>query len=272
MNFELLFNLVTAMLAILFAWLVMRDDQVLGKVLSQLQVESYRRDGILVIKTQIFTPEKLEEITNTLLAEADSLPQGSKTDFSSELNSAHLRNSEVLKIAREKIVVDMASQLLDSKDISIFTTRILCKMPQVGAAIPWHQDSHYWPLEPLKVASFWLALDNVTLENGGMKMVNFSGLSNIRGQNLPVVQDEEDTGPNFFQHIPAEHIPDSSVVHHSLERGQASFHDAFIPHSSPPNHSISRRCAWIVRYIPRTTRLVQSKRNDFHNHQLLPAN
>ena len=136
MNFELLFNLVTAMLAILFAWLVMRDDQVLGKVLSQLQVESYRRDGILVIKTQIFTPEKLEEITNTLLAEVDSLPQGSKTEFSSELNSAHLRNSEVLKIAREKIVVDMASQLLDSKDISIFTTRYVRQSAVLPSSVP----------------------------------------------------------------------------------------------------------------------------------------
>ena len=73
----------------------------------------------------------------------------------------------------------------------------------------------------------------------------------MRGQNLPVVQDEEDIGSDFFQHIPAEHIPDNvgtkqdlaintnyllaqAIVHHSLERGQASFHDAYIPHSSPP--------------------------------------
>merc|ERR1719244_401475 len=250
----------------------MREDQGLGEVLTQQQVESYKKDGILLIEKQIFSPEKLEEITNTLLAEVTNIPKGSKTEFSSELTSPHLRKREILKIAREKVVVDMAAQLLETTEISIFTTRILCKMPEVGAAVPWHQDSVYWPLQPLKVVSFWLALDNVTLENGGMKMVNFTGLPNIRGQNLPVIQDEEDTGPNFFQHIPAEHIPDSAIVHHSLERGQFSFHDAFIPHSSPPNYSTTRRCAWIVRYIPRTTILTQGKRNDFHNHELLPAN
>ena len=56
----------------------------------------------------------------------------------------------------------------------------------------------YWPLKPLKVVSFWLALDDVTLENGGMLMVNFSGFPKVRENNLPVVQDQEDTGSNFF--------------------------------------------------------------------------
>ena len=40
-------------------------------------------------------------------------------------------------------------------------------MPKVGISIPWHQDSMYWPLEPLKVVSFWLALDDVNILNGG---------------------------------------------------------------------------------------------------------
>ena len=130
----------------------------------------------------------------------------------------------------------------------------------------------YWPLKPLKVVSFWLAIDDVTLDNGGMNMVNFTGLPKVRQNNLPVVQDQEDTGSNFFQYIPNELIPEESIVQHSLLRGQSSFHDAFIPHSSPPNHSAKRRCAWIVRYIPRETKMVPSQRNDFQNHKLVRAN
>ena len=123
MNFELLFNLVTASLAILFTWLVMREDQALREVLTHQQVESYRKDGILVIERQIFSPEKLEEITNKLLAEVTNLTKGSTTEFSSELNSPHLQKKEILRIAREKTVVDMAAQLLETSQISIFTTR-----------------------------------------------------------------------------------------------------------------------------------------------------
>ena len=131
MNFELLFNLVTASLAILFTWLVMREDQGLREVLTHQQVESYKKDGILVIKRQIFSPEKLEEISGTLLAEVTNLPKGSTTEFSSELNSPHLQKDEILRIAREKTVVDMAAQLLETSEISIFTTRYV-RTPVIG--------------------------------------------------------------------------------------------------------------------------------------------
>ena len=52
-----------------------------------------------------------------------------------------------------------------------------------------------------------------------MKMVNFTVLPSIRRSNLPVVQLEEDSGQNFFQHIPEEYIPENSVVQHSLLKG-----------------------------------------------------
>jgi ectoine hydroxylase-related dioxygenase (phytanoyl-CoA dioxygenase family) len=55
-------------------------------------------------------------------------------------------------------------------------------------------------------------------------------------------------------------------------KGQALFFDAFIPHSSTPNNSGKRRCAWIVRYIPRDTEFVENNRNDFQNHELMSAN
>ena len=43
----------------------------------------------------------------------------------------------------------MASELLGTNDISIFTSRILCKYPKgEGKEIIWHQDSLYWPLVP----------------------------------------------------------------------------------------------------------------------------
>ena len=52
-----------------------------------------------------------------------------------------------------------------------------------------------------------------------MKMVNFSGLPSIRRSNLPVEQIDEDSGQNFFQHIPEEYIPENSVFQHSLLQG-----------------------------------------------------
>lgn len=38
--------------------------------------------------------------------------------------------------------------------------------------VPWHQDAAYdWPLNPVDCASIWIALDDVTLENGAMSFI-----------------------------------------------------------------------------------------------------
>ena len=59
-------------------------------------------------------------------------------------------------------------------------------------------------------------LDDVNIDNGGMRMVNFTGLPKVRKHNLPVVQDQEDSGPNFFQHIPDEYIPEEAIIQANL--------------------------------------------------------
>ena len=79
----------------------------------------------------------------------------------------------------------MASDLLGTPDISVFTSRVLCKLPKTGKEIVWHQDSNYWPLAPPScllegdvggdaihpiVASLWLTLDDVTPESGPMEV------------------------------------------------------------------------------------------------------
>ena len=215
--------------------------------LTDPEVEGYRRQGILVLRRQLLSPAELKKVTDLLLAEVNKLPTGTTVETSGALSAAHLRSSEILVVARLPSVVAMAGQLLGVVDVDIFTTRILCKPPRVGVEVPWHQDSAYWPLQPLSVASFWLALDDVTPDNGGMRMVNFTGMPEVRGSNLEMVKEEEDGGSNFFQHIRGGVIRQEAIVAHRLRRGESSFHDSYIPHSSPPNLSPDRRCAWIVR-------------------------
>jgi hypothetical protein len=54
-------------------------------------------------------------------------------------------------------VIDVISDLLGgTRDINIFATRILCKMPEIGPEVPWHQDSRYYNMNDLKVLTFWL--------------------------------------------------------------------------------------------------------------------
>ena len=245
MERSLAVSLCVALVAAL--WILGGRSQQEENRLTTAEIASYRQQGILVLKRQLLSSAELETVTRLLMAEVEKLPPGTAIETSGALSAAHLRSPAILSVARMPSVVAMAGQLLGVSKVDIFTTRILCKPARVGAEVPWHQDSAYWPLRPLAVASFWLALDDVTPENGGMKMVNFTGMPEVRGFNLAMVKDEEDTGSNFFQHIKEGEIQEEAVVSHELKRGEGSFHDSFIPHSSPPNLSPNRRCAWIVR-------------------------
>ena len=58
-------------------------------------------------------------------------------------------------------------------------------------------------------------------------------------------------------------LEDSAALAMELKRGQAEFHDSFILHSSGPNESGNRRCAWIARYVAAHVELVRGVRDVF---------
>ena len=91
----------------------------------------------------------------------------------------------------------------------------------------------------MRVATLWLALDDVTEENGAMEMFRFSDVPQTRNRNLNVTMVEE-TGADFFIKINQDvldSLPSDKSVKMTLSRGQAEFHDAYILHRSMQNRS-----------------------------------
>lgn len=43
---------------------------------------------------------------------------------------------------------------------------VICKQPEIGGAVPPHQDSTFLYTEPPSAVGFWYALEDATLENG----------------------------------------------------------------------------------------------------------
>lgn len=43
---------------------------------------------------------------------------------------------------------------------------IICKQPEIGGAVPSHQDSTFLFTEAPSAVGFWYALEDATLENG----------------------------------------------------------------------------------------------------------
>ena len=246
----------------------------IGNFLSSSHVETFANDGIVVVDN-LFTPDELEDVSKELmwrvdnrladvraedllnLHHNDSYIMG-KTHFVSQISQIYV--TPIQALASHPASVSAASQLLSSSRLRLFSTRILCKLPGQSIEIPWHQvsrkwnyyhvdrmpwpqDSAYWPLWPMRVATLWLALDDVTEENGAMEMFRFSDVPQTRNQNLNVTMVEE-TGADFFIKIDQDvldSLPSEKSVKMTLSRGQAEFHDAYILHRSLQNRSSRQR-------------------------------
>ena len=74
-------------------------------------------------------------------------------------------------VVNEKIV-DVISQLLETKDIKLYGNQLLMKNPEVGSEIYWHQDSASWmDIFPRDLITAWTTLDDSTSEDGCLKFI-----------------------------------------------------------------------------------------------------
>lgn len=216
-----------------------------------------------------------------------------------DLLNLHMTVPGVLDLCREPKVLELACRLLGTQDVSVFTTRILCKLPKTGKEIVWHQDSNYWPLVPPQtqpgstasdeggamelnadkvapeVASLWMALDDVTPENGAMEVLPYSAQPESKGRN--VTEFLLDSGgatefSNFNLSLDPTQLNLAGRRTVCVKRGEAEWHSAWTCHRSDPNTSERRRLAWIVRYCPTGTRVVSGIRGSFgSDYQLVPV-
>ena len=63
-----------------------------------------------------------------------------------------------------------SSQLLGCRDVRVLEDNALSKDALSGGEMKWHQDFSYWPLAQPNAVTLWIALDDVTLDNGAMHM------------------------------------------------------------------------------------------------------
>jgi len=158
------------------------------------------------------------------------------------------------EIAREFFDYVINPQLLDvveqliGPDIVMWASSVFCKPAGHGLEVPWHQDGQYWPIRPSATVTVWIALDDVTLGNGCMRVIPGS---HLMGDFSHEVSDREDLVLNNVLNDPRIDLDTAHNV--VLEAGQLSLHDVGIVHGSQPNTSGARRAGFAIRYMPSTS-------------------
>jgi len=137
--------------------------------------------------------------------------------------------------------VELISACLDQPVVPL-NSEVFYKPARVGSAAPYHQDNAYLHLEPAEGAVVWIALDDVTLENGA---VHFA-----KGSHRGGARPHDETGVQLFSKgmtsPPAtENYPEVPAV---MQRGDASIHHILCAHCSGPNRTAKHRRGYVVNY------------------------
>lgn len=78
---------------------------------------------------------------------------------------AKLIDNDAVKASGEVSPAAVARSL-GFKDPRCLQSMVICKQPEIGGAVPPHQDSTFLYTDPPSAVGFWYALEDATLENG----------------------------------------------------------------------------------------------------------
>jgi ectoine hydroxylase-related dioxygenase (phytanoyl-CoA dioxygenase family) len=202
----------------------------------------FQQDGYVIFRDVLD-----EELVNEASDHVEWLAARHPDVRPEQLGHVFLRDDPFwVRLVSDDRLVDIAQQFV-GPDIALFASHYISKPPYSGQPVLWHQDSAFWPLEPMEVVTLWLAIDHATPENGCVRLVPGSHTGPIEAmrQNTAV--------ENVLGHEIAVEVDESQAVDMVLWPGDVEVHHPNIVHGSNANTSAGRRCGLTIRYIPTST-------------------
>ena len=157
---------------------------------------------------------------------------------------------------------DVAQQLCGD-GMAIDYDQLLAKQPQRDDAVfAWHQDMAYWPDTPdTRTATFWLAIDDSTIENGCMRFVP----ETINEPSLrPHAPQFGDRGESHA--LGTDPRETDEVVTVPIRRGDVTVHNETVMHGSGGNKTDGFRRAYIIAFRPDETIAIERELGFTHSH------
>lgn len=233
----------------------------MNNTLSKTQLDSYDENGFLIIE-DFLTPEELEQwrhaVTTAVhqrnglkipgksvrIGEDDGINEDA-TYFNNvfdQLLNLWQTSEEVKQIMLDERIGKMAAELSGADGIRIWHDQALIKRPWANPT-SWHLDTPFWSFSDRRALSIWVALDDVTLENGCLffipgshKRTSFENAG--IGKNMSGIFD---VYPEFKQTQPQAAV---------IKAGSCSFHNGLTIHGAHANMTPGFRRAMTCAYMP----------------------
>lgn len=229
--------------------------------LSSAQVAKYVDEGYFIFREPVLPEAEFVALRSCFERILTDLPPGDRPEA---MDVPHFMHPELLHWAMHPEILALVEPLL-GHDLALFSTHFICKPKGNGKRVPWHEDSAYWngQIEPMTVATVWLAIDPSTHLNGCMKVIPRSQRLGRAG-----FSDYEPVDPSknvFSTEVVPSQRDESQQVLVELQSNQCSLHDARIIHGSEPNTSEVRRCGWTLRFCSSAVKFNELRFDGMHH-------
>ena len=225
------------------------------KILTQQQIDTYRRDGC-VFPIRVMSAEAAAEMRSRLEEFERKAGGPLKGDLR---HKSHLLFTWLAELVRRDTVVDAIEDLY-GPNLFCWTTNFFIKEGRTPAFVSWHQDSTYWGLDRPDVVTAWIAFTDSNEANGAMGFVPGTHTTD----QIPHRDTfDRDNLLTRGQEVAVD-VDDSKAVTIELKAGEMSLHHVRLVHGSPPNPSPDRRIGFAIRYIPTSVRQIAGEDSATH--------
>jgi non-heme Fe2+,alpha-ketoglutarate-dependent halogenase len=223
----------------------------MGKLLTDPQIERYRREGYLS-PLRAIDAARASYYFSCLEQSEGAFGQYNRHYLASK---AHLVFTWAAELVRNPVVLDAVEDLI-GPDILLFNLTIWSKRAHDETYVNWHQDGPYFGLDPCEQITAWVALTPSTPEAGCVEVLPGS---HLRGPMRHEERPDEKSLLSRGQYV-SEAFDETTTVGMPLAPGEFSLHDVNLLHRSGPNRADHRRVGFGISYVPARVRCTSSVR------------
>ena len=230
------------------------------------QINKYNKEGFLS-PLNILSKEEVTKIKSEIELIENSWPQEIN---GLNRNIIHYISPIFDELVHNKKILDVIEDLIGS-DILVAGTCLFLKEPENQGFVSWHQDGKYQGWDPYNFLTAWIAITDVTEENGCMRMLPGSHKKNFMQH-----KDTFDDNNLLTRGQTIDNVPYKKTIPILLKEGQLSLHHPKTIHGSGPNLSKKRRIGFAIQsYIATNVKQMVGKayvqlargRDNYHFHE-----
>lgn len=172
---------------------------------------------------------------------AGNLAQSKALSINKVGHALHKLVPEFQQFSHDQRIKHIALQLGMTQP-QIHQSMYIFKQPKIGGVIRWHQDATYFFTTPISVITFWVAIEDATIENGCLQVQS-------AGQPIPLKEQflrypDDSTELKAIHNLPWPDDVNAKPL--EVKKGGLVVFNGELPHFSAPNLSNKSRHAFTL--------------------------